>query len=285
MKLLILSGLSGSGKSIALSTLEDLDYYCIDNLPVGMLRGFAEQITGEWGRHHSQYAVGIDARSRSQDLQHFPALLRELRTTGIDCSVFFLQSEQSILLKRFSETRRKHPLSTKGVPLADAMRAERTLLEPVAANADMFIDTSSTTVHQLRDLIRDRVLLDNPDTMSLLFESFGYKHGIPSDADFVFDVRCLPNPHWEAELRPLCGRDQPVIDYLERQEAVEEMRRRLIEFLEQWIPCFARENRSYMTIAIGCTGGQHRSVYLAEALARHFRAGHDNVMVRHRELS
>ena len=285
MKLLIVSGLSGSGKSIALSTLEDLDYYCIDNLPVGMLRAFAEQMTGEWGRGRDLYGVGIDARSRSQDLQHFPALLKELRAMGLDCSVFFLQSEPSILLKRFSETRRKHPLSARGVTLADAIRTERTLLEPIAANADMFIDTSSTTVHQLRDLIRDRLVLDAPDTMSLLFESFGYKHGIPSDADFVFDVRCLPNPHWEAELRPLCGRDRPVIEYLERQEAVEEMRNRLVEFLQQWIPCFERESRSYMTVAIGCTGGQHRSVYLAEALAGHFRERHANVMVRHRELS
>lgn len=285
MKLLIVSGLSGSGKSIALSTLEDLDYYCIDNLPVGMLRAFAEQMTGEWGRDRSLYAVGIDARSRSQDLQRFPAILQELRGMGIECSVFFLQSEQSILLKRFSETRRKHPLSGRGITLADAIRTERTLLEPIAANADMFIDTSTTTAHQLRDLIRERVVLDSPDTMSLLFQSFGYKHGIPSDADFVFDVRCLPNPHWEAELRPLCGRDAPVIEYLERQPPVDEMRRRLIEFLEQWIPCFERENRSYMTIALGCTGGQHRSVYLAETLAQHFRERYANVMVRHRELS
>lgn len=285
MKLIIVSGLSGSGKSIALNTLEDLDYYCIDNLPVGMLRAFADQITGDWGRNRSDYAVGVDARNSSQDLEHFPKLLAQLRAMDIDCTVFFLQSETNILLKRFSETRRKHPLTDKQTALADAIRMERSLLDPVAANADLFIDTSSTTVHQLRDLIRDRVALDQPDSMSLLFESFGYKHGIPSDADFVFDIRCLPNPHWEAELRPLSGRDEPVIAFLEQQAPVNSMVGQLTELLEQWLPCFEAENRSYMTVAIGCTGGQHRSVYMVERLAEHFRAQRANVMVRHRELS
>lgn len=285
MKLIIVSGLSGSGKSIALNTLEDLDYYCIDNLPVGMLRSFADQMTGDWGHNRSDYAVGVDARNSSQDLEHFPKLLTELRALDIDCTVFFLQSETNILLKRFSETRRKHPLTDKKTALADAIKKERQLLEPVAANADLFIDTSSTTIHQLRDLIRDRVALDQPDSMSLLFESFGYKHGIPSDADFVFDVRCLPNPHWEAELRPYCGRDQPVIDYLEQQAPVTDMLAQLKSLLEQWLPCFEAENRSYMTVAIGCTGGQHRSVYMVEQLARHFSTKRANVVVRHRELS
>ncbi len=285
MKLIIVSGLSGSGKSIALNTLEDLDYYCIDNLPVGMLGAFAEQMTGDWGRNRSDYAVGIDARNSSQDLHNFPGLLRELRARDIDCTVFFLQSETSILLKRFSETRRKHPLTGKNTALADAIKLERGLLETVAANADLFIDTSTTTVHQLRDLIRDRVALDQPEVMSLLFESFGYKHGLPSDADFVFDIRCLPNPHWEAELRPLCGRDQPVIDFLEKQSPVARMLAQLTALLDEWVPCFENENRSYMTVAIGCTGGQHRSVYMVERLASHFRERRVNVMVRHRELS
>lgn len=285
MKLIIVSGLSGSGKSIALNTLEDLDYYCIDNLPVGMLRAFAEQMIGDWGRNRSDYAVGIDARNSSQDLDHFPKLLRELRALDIDCTVFFLQSETSILLKRFSETRRKHPLTGKNTALADAIKLERALLDPVAGDADLFIDTSSTTVHQLRDLIRDRVALDQPNAMSLLFQSFGYKHGIPSDADFVFDVRCLPNPHWEAELRPFTGRDQPVIEYLEHQAPVANMLQQLKDLLDQWIPCFENENRSYMTVAVGCTGGQHRSVYMVERLASHFREYRANVMVRHRELS
>lgn len=285
MKLIIVSGLSGSGKSIALNTLEDLDYYCIDNLPVGMLRAFADQMTGDWGRNRRDYAVGIDARNSSQDLDHFPKLLAELRSMDIECTVFFLQSETSILLKRFSETRRKHPLTGKNTALADAIKLERTLLEPVAGNADLFIDTSSTTIHQLRDLIRDRVALDEPNAMSLLFQSFGYKHGIPSDADFVFDVRCLPNPHWEAELRPFTGRDQSVVDYLEKQSAVASMLAQLATLLDEWVPCFEAENRSYMTVAIGCTGGQHRSVYMAERLAEHFRSKRANVMVRHRELS
>lgn len=285
MKLIIVSGLSGSGKSIALNTLEDLDYYCIDNLPVGMLRAFADQMIGDWGRNRSDYAVGIDARNSSQDLEHFPKLLTELRELGIECTIFFLQSEPDILLKRFSETRRKHPLTGKNTALADAIALERNLLEPVAAKADLFIDTSTTTVHQLRDLIRDRVALDQPNAMSLLFQSFGYKHGIPSDSDFVFDVRCLPNPHWEAELRPFTGRDQAVVDFLERQGAVMSMLEQLTALLEQWIPCFENENRSYMTVAIGCTGGQHRSVYMVERLAAHFRQRRANVMVRHRELS
>lgn len=285
MKLIIVSGLSGSGKSIALNTLEDLDYYCIDNLPVGMLRAFADQMTGDWGRNRRDYAVGIDARNSSQDLDHFPKLLAELRSMDIECTVFFLQSETSILLKRFSETRRKHPLTGKDTALADAIKLERALLEPVAGNADLFIDTSSTTIHQLRDLIRDRVALDEPNAMSLLFQSFGYKHGIPSDADFVFDVRCLPNPHWEAELRPFTGRDQSVVDYLEKQSAVASMLAQLTTLLDEWVPCFEAENRSYMTVAIGCTGGQHRSVYMAERLAEHFRSKRANVMVRHRELS
>lgn len=285
MKLIIVSGLSGSGKSIALNTLEDFDYYCIDNLPVGMLRAFADQMIGDWGRNRTEYAVGIDARNSTQDLEHFPKLLRELRAMDIDCSVFFLQSETNILLKRFSETRRKHPLSGKNTSLADAIKLERGLLEPVAANADLFIDTSSTTVHQLRDLIRDRIGLHQPDSMSLLFQSFGFKHGIPSDADFVFDVRCLPNPHWEAELRPLTGRDQAVMTYLEGQQAVSSMLMQLTGLLDQWVPCFEAENRSYMTVAVGCTGGQHRSVYMVERLAEHFRAQRANVMVRHRELS
>ena len=285
MKLIIVSGLSGSGKSIALNTLEDLDYYCIDNLPVGMLRAFADQMIGDWGRSRSDYAVGIDARNSSQDLENFPKLLSELRSLGIECIVFFLQSETSILLKRFSETRRKHPLTGKNTALADAIKLERSLLEPIAGDADLFIDTSSTTIHQLRDLIRDRVALDQPNSMSLLFQSFGYKHGIPSDADFVFDVRCLPNPHWEAELRPFTGRDPAVIEYLQQQAQVTNMLQQLTHLLEAWVPCFEAENRSYMTVAVGCTGGQHRSVYIVERLAEHFRTQRANVMVRHRELS
>jgi len=284
VKLFIVTGLSGSGKSIALNTLEDLDYYCIDNLPVGMLRAFTEQMAGEWGAHRSQFAVGIDARNSSSDLQHIPDLLDGLTEQGIDCTVIFLQAEDDTLFKRFSETRRKHPLTHGKMSLADAIRLERELLEPIAASADMFIDTTHTTVHELRDLIRERVLDRAPGAMSLLFQSFGYKHGIPSDADFVFDVRCLPNPHWEPALRPLTGKDRDVADYLENMPQVRQMLEQLEQFLDFWIPCFEEENRSYMTVALGCTGGQHRSVYLAEALTNYFRGRRSNVLVRHREL-
>jgi len=284
MRLIIVSGLSGSGKSIALNTLEDLDYYCIDNLPVGMLRAFAEQMTGEWGQNHGDFAVGIDARNSSPDLQHFPEVLKDIRKRDIDTSTLFLQADDDTLFKRFSETRRKHPLTDHSVSLADAIALERELLEPIAARADTFIDTTHTNVHQLRDLIHDRVRQHETGTMSVLFQSFGYKHGIPSDADFVFDVRCLPNPHWEPALRPLTGKDEAVGAYLTSHPRVGQMLEQLQQFLEFWIPCFEEDNRSYMTIALGCTGGQHRSVYLVERLADHFRNQRGNVLIRHREL-
>lgn len=285
MKLILVSGMSGSGKSIALNTLEDLDYYCIDNLPVGMLKAFAEQMLGEWGSDRDRFGVGIDARSSVQDLQHVPVLLQDLRRDErLDCTVLFLDADDATLLKRFSETRRRHPLTRDDMSLADAIRLERELLEPIAANADLFIDTTHTTIHQLRELVRERVIGTRPDTMSLLFESFGYKHGIPGDADFVFDVRCLPNPHWEPSLRSLTGRDEAVRKYLEGDPRVNQMAQQLKQFLDMWIPFFEAENRSYMTVAIGCTGGQHRSVYLAEVLGTAFQTEREHVLIRHREL-
>ncbi len=285
MRLVIVSGLSGSGKSIALHTLEDLDYYCIDNLPVGMLRAFVDQMTGSWGQSHGNFAVGIDARNSTEDLQHFPEVLREMRDRNIEVTTLFLQAEDDTLFKRFSETRRKHPLTDEHVSLADAITLERELLEPIAARADTFIDTTRTNVHQLRDLIHDRVRQQESGNMSILFQSFGYKHGIPSDADFVFDVRCLPNPHWEPALRPLTGKDEAVCQYLNAHPRVGQMLEQLQQFMDFWIPCFEEDNRSYMTIALGCTGGQHRSVYLVERLAEYFRTQRGNVLVRHRELS
>jgi UPF0042 nucleotide-binding protein len=284
MRLVIVSGVSGSGKSIALSTLEDVGYYCIDNLPVGMLKALTEQMAGELGRNREQFAVGIDARNSSTDLEHFPALFKEISRDEISTTLLFLQADDETLLKRFSETRRKHPLTDHKRSLADAVELERALLDPLSANADLFIDTTHTTVHQLRELVRERMLLARPESMSLLFESFGYKHGIPTDADFVFDSRCLPNPHWEPQLRPLTGLDEPVADYLRAQPGVGQMLEQIESFLDTWIPCFEAENRSYMTVAVGCTGGQHRSVYLTEALGRTFRKKRDSVLVRHREL-
>ena len=284
MKLIIISGLSGSGKSVALHTLEDLGYYCIDNLPLGLLQAFAMQMLASRQPAYEKIAVGTDARSQPEHLERFPSVLRELRDAGISCEIIYLLADEYTLLKRFSETRRKHPLTGKNVPLAEAIGLERKLLEPIAVNADMHVDTTHMNVHQLRDLIRDRTQ-KSAHSMSILFESFGYKRGIPADADFVFDVRCLPNPHWQQQLRPLTGLDGEVIAYLENQPEVLQMFEELKRFLDTWLPRFAADNRSYMTIAIGCTGGQHRSVYMAELLAAHFRNKWDNVLTRHRELS
>ena len=284
MKLLIVSGLSGSGKSVALHTLEDLDYYCIDNLPVGLLEPFAQQLQDNPPVGQDNAAVGIDARNQSEDLQRFPQILTALRKRGIQCEILYLQADDETLLKRFSETRRKHPLSKGSLSLADAIRQERSLLEPIAGNAALHIDTTHTNVHQLRDLIQERIGAKTDGTLSLLFKSFGFKHGVPKDADFVFDLRCLPNPHWDARLRPLTGLDSDVVEYLGAQPLVDEMYEVIRGFLETWIPRFECENRSYLTVALGCTGGQHRSVYLAQRLGRHFATRYPSVLVRHREL-
>ncbi len=285
MKLLIISGLSGSGKSIALHTLEDIGFYCIDNLPMGLLGTFARHLAEESsGRTPDMVAVGIDARNHPDQLQRFGEILKELRSQAIECQIIYLQADDATLLKRFSETRRKHPLSGKGISLADAIVRERELLNPIVQNANLFIDTSHTNIHQLRDLIQERVGNTDSRELSLLFESFGFKHGVPGDADFVFDARCLPNPHWDPNLRPLTGRDQAVAEYLERDELVQAMFGQIRDFLMNWIPHFKADNRSYLTVAIGCTGGQHRSVYLSERLAACFREQYANVALRHREL-
>lgn len=284
MKLVIVSGLSGSGKSVALHTLEDLDYYCIDNLPVALLEPFVAQLLNHPQPGQDAVAVGIDARNQSSDLQHFPDILKRLRARGIHIEILYLQADDETLLKRFSETRRRHPLSRGTRTLADAIRDERSLLQPISAAASLHIDTTHTNVHQLRDLVHERVAGKSDGALSLLFKSFGYKHGIPEDADFVFDVRCLPNPHWDPRLRPQTGLDQDVVEYLDEQPLVDEMYQEIRSFLDAWIPRFERENRSYLTVALGCTGGQHRSVYLTERLGAHFRERYPSVLVRHREL-
>lgn len=286
MRLVIISGLSGSGKSIALNTLEDTGFYCIDNLPVGLLSAFGRHVTETPTAASHHYAVGIDARNGPEDLSRFPEILQEIIVRGIRCEILALDAEHDTLLKRFSETRRRHPLSGPDISLSEAIERERALLEPILERADLIIDTTRTTVHQLRDLVRKR-LVREPYSLSLLFESFGYKQGIPPDADFIFDARCLPNPHWEPELRSFSGLDAAVARYLAAQENVGRYYTQVQNFLEEWIPHFERENRSYLTVAIGCTGGQHRSVYLANRLADHFRARRANVSVsvRHRELA
>ncbi len=284
MRIVIVSGLSGSGKTIALQTLEDLDYYCVDNLPFKLILPLAREILAASDISPPAVAVGVDARNFIDELYQFPATLAELRASDLTVDVVFLQANEEILLKRYSETRRRHPLDLGSVPLREAIRQERRLLEPIVASADLIIDTSDTNIYQLRELLRARIHDTPREAMSLLFESFGFKNGVPADADFVFDVRCLPNPHWEPQLRPLTGLDRPVIEFLERQPEVKEMVADLRRLLEAWLPRFEASDRSYLTVSIGCTGGQHRSVFIAEALTRYFNGIRDYVMVRHREL-
>jgi UPF0042 nucleotide-binding protein len=280
-KIFIISGLSGAGKTIALHSLEDMGAYCLDNLPVGLLSAFIEQLN-QLGKVYECVAVGIDARTLA--LQNVSVLLETLQLIKIPYEVLFLEAKDAVLIQRFGETRRKHPLTSSHISLAEAIKRERQLLEPLASQATIRIDTSSIYVHQLRDLIRLRVRLQLLPGLTLLFQSFGFKYGIPNDADFVFDVRCLANPHWKPELRNLTGRDEAVIHFLRQEPKVQQMLEQLIHFLATWIPQFAAENRSYLTIAIGCTGGQHRSVYLVEQLARHFSQQRAGVLIRHREL-
>ena len=281
MRLVIVSGLSGSGKSVALHMLEDIDYYCVDNIPAGLLPMFISHTVRSRESTYSYTAVGVDARNRPTEIASVPMLVDELKRSGVNCEVLFLRADSETLLKRYSETRRRHPLSREGLGLADAIRQERELLHPIADSADLVIDTSRSSVHELRELIRQRVGARSADRMSILFESFAYRHGVPGDADFVFDVRSLPNPYWEPGLSKFTGRDEPVIEYLERHPIVARMFADLVGFLEHWIPELVRTNRSYLTIAIGCTGGQHRSVYLVERLARHFGAKYPQVVTRH----
>jgi UPF0042 nucleotide-binding protein len=285
MKLIIVTGLSGSGKSVALHTLEDLGYYCIDNLPMYLLRPLATELTGQRVGVSQQTAVGIDARNQTDDLRQLPELVKQMQQSGIRCEIIFLEAQDDTLIRRYSETRRKHPLSDEERPLAEAIQLERTLMEPFLHDADLRIDTTHTNPHELREIIRSRLGEKREQEISLLFESFGYKHGVPRDVDFVFDVRCLPNPHWDPKLRPYTGLDAEVSQFLEQDSRVSELRKDLVTFLERWVPWFEKDGRNYLTIAIGCTGGQHRSVYLVERLAEHLRQNGRQVLTRHRELS
>lgn len=281
---MLVSGLSGSGKSVALNTLEDLGYYCADNLPISMIECFITEIS-QATTPVEGIAVGIDVRNLSTQIAYLSKILDSLNEQGIKYQILFLQCNNQTLLKRFSETRRRHPLSDANTSLQEAINTEQALLEPIAGEADMLIDTSHTNVHQLRDLVRQRIAYSQDESMSLLFESFGYKQGVPSDADFVFDARCLPNPYWDEQLRDFTGQDSVVIEFLEKQPQVIAMRDQLENYLATWIPEFARASHSYLTVAIGCTGGKHRSVYLIEELARRFRDHHPNLVVRHRDLT
>lgn len=284
MQLIIVSGLSGSGKSVALDTLEDCGYYCVDNLPVALIDAFIQQSATANHVALQKAAISIDARNQTGSLEQFLSIPALANRFGVECQILYLQAEPETLLKRFSETRRKHPLTGAVHSLAEAIDLERKLLEPFARRADLLIDTTYTNVHELRELVRQRVGNKPSRLMSLYFLSFGYKNGIPLDADFVFDARCLPNPHWEPVLRSQTGRDSDVVRFLDTISDVQEYLDDITAFLERWVPRFAAENRSYLTIAIGCTGGQHRSVYLTEKVAAQFRSSTYDLLVRHRDV-
>jgi UPF0042 nucleotide-binding protein len=283
MQLVIVSGLSGSGKSTALHVLEDVGYNCIDNLPVSLLPALVAQIEIHKDDQY-KFAIGIDVRNAWKDLQIFPQMISTLKAAHLPFTVIFLDSQSSVLIQRFSETRRKHPLSNGHTNLAEAIGNEQELLEPIRDTADQIIDTSHLTLHELRDLVKERVVGRDLTTMAILFESFGFKHGIPVNADLVFDARCLPNPHWKPNLRPMTGKDQDVIDFLEAETVVNEMYEDIEQYLTRWLPRYQANNRSYITIAVGCTGGQHRSVYLSERLKAHFDDLYSDVQVRHRDI-
>lgn len=283
MRLVIISGLSGSGKSVALHVLEDLGYYCIDNMPAALLKSLLDEIS-RMGDGSSGVAVGVDARNRRQDLERLPELIDELRRHGIQTDLLFLQASDEILLKRYSETRRRHPLDRHGTALRTAIASERELLGQVINAADLIIDTSRTSVYELAEIIRRRVGPREEHMLSVLIQSFGYKHGIPPDADFVFDLRSLPNPYWQQELRALTGHDDAVIRFLDAQPAFVRMYEDILAFLLRWIPEYVSFHRAYLTIAIGCTGGQHRSVCMAEKLAKALKEHHAPVLTRHNEL-
>lgn len=283
MKLLIISGRSGSGKSTALNMLEDHGYYCIDNLPASLLPALAQRVSAQ-STELPLVAVSIDARNIPSDLDQVPEILEQLKKLSLTTEIIFLDASSPTLIKRFSESRRKHPLTTDKIGLRQAINMETALLEPIALLANLSIDTSSMTLHELRESIKTRVVEREDSGLALMFESFGYKYGVPVDADIVFDVRCLPNPYWEPDLRVFTGLDPQVQEFLAAQDTVNAMYEDLCEYLIKWLPKFEENNRAYMTVAIGCTGGQHRSVYLSERLREHFSSKIANVQVMHREL-
>ncbi|MGJ8668425.1 MAG: RNase adapter RapZ [Oceanococcus sp.] len=284
-ELLIVSGLSGAGKSIVLDMLEDLDYYCMDNLPLSMLGSLHPRALAKTDVRCNRMAIGIDARTGG-NIDQVPVLIDTLRDAnpGFNTRVLFLHADTDVLLKRFSETRRKHPLTNENTSLTDALSAERTLLEPIASIADFTIETSHSNLHELRERVRRTLASSNQSQMMLQLQSFGFKHGVPDGVDLVFDVRCLPNPHWEPSLRSLTGRDPAIQKWLGNQAPVINMSTDIGDFLSRWLPAYQKQNRNYLTVAIGCTGGQHRSVYLVEKLAEHLAKPDRKILIRHTEI-
>ena len=283
MRLIIISGRSGSGKSTALNQLEDEGFYCIDNLPISLLLALVEKTHSDEFDTFQGIAVCIDARNAWKDLKQFAAIMRSL-PQSVEAQVLFLDAQEINLLQRFGETRRRHPLSTKSIPLAEAIDKERELLEPIYDCASLVLDTSHMTVYELRDAIKQRLLGSSVGTMAILLQSFGFKRGVPADADLVFDVRVLPNPHWIKELRLQTGLDADVKAFLESQPMTGELFHDICHYLDNWLPRYRESNRSYMNINLGCTGGQHRSVYLTERLFGHYKEQLPTINIRHREL-
>ena len=283
MRLVVISGRSGSGKSAALNVLEDLGFYCIDNLPVGLLPSLTEQAKQE-DEPLQNLAVSIDARNIPHDIARFPTILNGLEQNAYQTEIVYLDASKETLMQRFSSTRRKHPLTTPDTSLAEAIESEHALLRPIRDLADLRVDTTHMSLHELRGLIKLRIVGKESNDMALLFESFGFKHGIPIDADLVFDVRNLPNPYWDPNLRQYTGRDEPIVNFLQSETVVKDMLADIQDYLQKWLPSFAQANRSYMTVAIGCTGGHHRSVFISERLTEIFSSQFGNVQVRHREL-
>jgi len=283
INLIVLTGMSGGGKTVALRALEDLDFYCVDNLPTALLPQLVAAVSRNVEGKRRHVAVGVDVRNPGEDLKRMPAILSELAAAGVKAHLIFLDCRDDVLIKRYSETRRRHPLSWQGLSLADAIAEERRVLRPLSAIADKVIDSSELNVHQLRRLFAAGYA-EATEGLTLMFQSFAFRRGLPLDADFVFDARCLPNPHWDPTLRPLSGKDAAVSAYLDAQPLVAEYFADTARWLDTWLPRFEADDRSYVTIAIGCTGGRHRSVYLVEKLAAHYRALRNGVLTFHREL-
>lgn len=280
MRIVIISGLSGSGKTIALQAYEDDGFYCIDNLPATLLTEF---IISTLDTETCDIAISIDSRNR-EFLAKLPDQLEKLDDKNFNYQILFIDAEDEILIKRYKETRRKHPLSSGSVSLPEAIELERKLLSPLKEQAHRHFETTNKTPHELRRLVRDFIGAGKSNDPVLLFESFGYKYGLPRDADFVFDVRCLPNPHWNEKLRGYTGQDQAIVDFLQTHQVVSEMIHDIRNMIEKWLPEFSKENRSYITVAVGCTGGKHRSVYISEQLASAF-TDKATTQLRHRELN
>ncbi len=280
-RLIVISGQSGAGKSVALRVLEDLGYYCVDNLPVNLLSQFVDSVR----ESKQNVAVSIDIRNLPSDPNTVAETLNKLKSS-LDVTVIFLDASQATLLKRYSETRRIHPLSLNQdtLSLAQAIEQEILLLTPLKEQADLVIDSSNRSLHELSEAVRMRVLGREGKELVMVFESFGFKFGLPSDADYIFDVRFLPNPHWEPNLRPLTGLDAPIHEFLESYPEVKELRQDIQAYIEKWLPMLEKNNRSYLTVAIGCTGGKHRSVYLTQKLGEHFKGLGKQVHIRHNSL-